>query len=189
MVIVGIAGQCHAQGLENTIMAVRILIAYASKYGSTGEIAGCIGEVLQGAGIEVDVRTVEAVADVSSYDGVLVGSATRMDKLLPDALKFARKHESELRGMRTAYFVVGVTMKQDTPENREKVRGFLEPLCRIREPIGLGLFAGKLDYSKLRFYWRALASRDKSGLMAEGDFRDWNAIRAWAHEMASAFSA
>ena len=109
-----------------------------------------------------------------------------MDKLLSDALKFGKKHEHDLRRMKTAYFVVGVTIKQDTPENREKVKGFLEPLCRIREPVSLGLFAGKIDYSKVGFFWKVLAKLDKSGLMEEGDFRNWDAIGKWADEIASA---
>ena len=124
--------------------------------------------------------------DISQYQSVVIGSATRMDKLLSDALKFGKKHEHDLRRMKTAYFVVGVTIKQDTPENREKVKGFLEPLCRIREPVSLGLFAGKIDYSKVGFFWKVLAKLDKSGLMGEGDFRNWDAIGKWADEIASA---
>ena len=70
-------------------------------------------------------------------------------------------------------------MKKDTQENREKVKGFLEPLCKIKEPTNIGLFAGKLDYSRIGPIWRAIASKDETGLMEEGDFRDWEAIRKW----------
>jgi len=167
-------------------MRNRILIAYASTYGSTAEIAEYLGQVLHDMGGEVDVRGVKEITDISSYHNIVIGSATKMDKLLPDAVKFAKTHASDLRNMKTAYFAVGVTMKQDTPESREKVRDFLEPLCQIQEPISCGLFAGKIDYSKLGFFWKVLASKDKSGLMEEGDFRNWDCIGKWANEIAPA---
>ncbi len=167
-------------------MRNRMLIAYASKYGSTVEIAEYIGQVLRDMGSEVDVRSVNVVNEISQYQSVVIGSATRMDKLLSDAVKFAKNHEPDLRRAKTAYFVVGVTMKQDTPENREKVKGFLEPLCRIQEPISIGLFAGKIDYSKVGFFWKVFAKLDRSGLMEEGDFRNWDAIGKWAIEIAPA---
>ena len=169
-------------------MENRILIAYASKYGSTAEIAEYVGQVLRNMGIEVDVSSVNAVNDISQYENIIIGSATRMDKLLSEAVKFATKNESKLRRMKTAYFIVGVTMKQNTPENREKVKGFLEPLYRIREPVSIGLFAGKIDYSKVGFSWKVMAKLDKSGLMEEGDFRNWDTISKWANEIAPALT-
>jgi len=169
-------------------MENKILIVYASKYGSTAEIAEYIGQFLRDMGSEVDVRSVNAVNDISQYHSIVIGSATRMDKLLSDAVKFAKKHEPDLHRMKTAYFVVGVTMKQDTPENREKVKGFLEPLCRIREPVSIGLFTGKIDYSKVGFSWKVMAKLDKSGLMEEGDFRNWDTISKWANEIAPALT-
>ena len=169
-------------------MENRILIAYASKYGSTAEIAEYIGQVLRSMGIEVDVLSVNAANDISQYENIIIGSATRMDKLLSEAVKFAKKNESKLQRIKTAYFIVGVTMKQNTPENREKVKGFLEPLCRIREPVSIGLFAGKIDYSKVGFSWKVMAKLDKSGLMEEGDFRNWDTISKWANEIAPALT-
>jgi menaquinone-dependent protoporphyrinogen oxidase len=165
-------------------MENHILIAYASKYGSTKEVAEYIGQVLQEAGGKVEVRNVNDIKDISAYQSVIVGSATRMDKLLPDAVKFANKHARALSEKTTAYFVLCVTMKQDTQENRSKAQGFLEPLCQIREPISIGLFAGKIDYNQLGFFWKTLASKDETGMMEEGDFRNWEQIQTWASEIA-----
>jgi menaquinone-dependent protoporphyrinogen oxidase len=161
-------------------MTQRTLIAYASKYGSTEEVAKYIAGILRDKGMEIDVKSVRKIKDISEYENIIIGSATRMDKLLKDALKFAENHTKELAIKKTAYFVVGATMKKDTAENREKVKGFLKPLGDIKEPISLGLFAGKIDYDKIGPVWRAIASKDETGLMEEGDFRDWEAIRAWA---------
>jgi menaquinone-dependent protoporphyrinogen oxidase len=79
-------------------------------------------------------------------------------------------------------------MKHDTPENRQKATVYLKPLCEIKQPISLGLFAGKVDYSQIGPVWRFIASRDKSEQMAEGDFRDWATIRAWAKDLAAKLS-
>lgn len=165
-------------------MGNRILVAYASKYGSTGEVAEYVGQVMHDLGGDVDVRSVKDVKDLSAYRSVVIGSATRMDRVLPDAVDFARAHEDDLRRMTTAYFVVGTTMKRDTPENREKAQASMKALCQVKEPVCLGLFAGKLDYSKIGLLWRTIARQDKTGLMAEGDFRDWTSIQAWARDLA-----
>ena len=47
-------------------------------------------------------------------------------------------------------------------------------------PVTVGLFAGALDYSKLSFLHRTIAKK-MSG--PEGDFRDWEAINAWAGQV------
>ena len=59
------------------------------------------------------------------------------------------------------------------------------PLRDIKEPISKGLFAGKLDYSKIGLFWRFLASKDKTSFMAEGDFRDWIKIKDWTVDLAA----
>lgn len=160
-----------------------ILIAFAGNYDSTKEIAQYIAGILTRMGGVVEVKGVEEVSSLAKYDAVIIGSAARMDKLLGKTLRFARRHADELRQKITAYFVTCITMKNDTPENREKASGFLLPLSRIKEPVGLGLFGGKLEYSKIGFLWKTIAKQDKTGYMVEGDFRDWSKIKAWAMDI------
>jgi len=150
-------------------MSSRVLVAYASKCGSTGEVAEAIGQVLCDAGMAVDVRRVQDVQDLHPYRAVVIGSAARMGRLLPDAVRFAKKHAQALSGMTTAYFTTGTTMKEDTPENRKMAASFLDPLRQIKEPVGLGLFAGKVDPATLEPLWRLLMSQVKSGAMAAGE--------------------
>ncbi len=95
----------------------KILITYATKTGSTSEIAKFIGDVLQDDGFAVDVSEIGEVVDLSSYQTVVVGSATRMDKVLNEAVKFMLQHQKEFQHKTTAYFLVGVIMKEDTLEN------------------------------------------------------------------------
>jgi menaquinone-dependent protoporphyrinogen oxidase len=66
----------------------RILIAYGTRCGSTGGVAEAIGQVLSIGGAAVDVRLVKDVNDLSPYQAVMVGSAIRMGKWLPEAVEF-----------------------------------------------------------------------------------------------------
>lgn len=165
-------------------MAKRILVAYGSKAGSTREVAEFIGKALKEMGASVDVRNVQEVNDLSGYDGLILGSATRIGKLLTPVLRFAQRFQRDIQRMATAYFVVGLQMQEDTPENRAIVTKTAEPLTRVKAPLSLGMFGGKVDHARLGWFMRTIASRDKSGKLAEGDWRDWDAIRAWVTELA-----
>ncbi|MGE5527605.1 MAG: flavodoxin domain-containing protein [Patescibacteria group bacterium] len=167
-------------------MAKKILVAYASRCGSTAEIAAAVGEVLRQAGHDVTVESVKRVKDLSPYQAVIIGSAARMFRLLPEAVKFARKNSAALAKVPVAYFMAGMMMKDATPENTAKADAILNKLREVKGPVGTALFAGKFDVATLEQPWRFFMSRnkDKNKEMGEGDFRDWKAIEAWAGEMA-----
>lgn len=157
-----------------------ILITYASRCGSTGEVAEAIGQTLCGPGISTEVRLVGNVNDLSTYRAVILGSAIRAGKWLPEAVAFVKKHRETLSRTPLAYFVVCMAMKEDTPENRRTALAFLDPLHkavpRVR-PVATGLFAGATDFDKLSFIQSSILKAKK---VPEGDFRNWDAIRAWA---------
>ncbi len=161
----------------------RILVAYASKCGSTGEVAAAVGQVLCAAGAEVDVLRAQQVKDLSPYSAVVLGSAARMGRLLPEARAFAARYSAALSRLPTAYFFVGITMNHDTPENREKAAVCMEPLRQVKEPVSMGFFGGKVDPATLEPVWRFATRWIKEGDMAPGDHRDFQAIRAWAGEL------
>ncbi len=167
----------HHQG-ENT-MNRRILVAYASKAGSTGEVAEAIGQALAASGVTVDVVPVEAAPAVQDYQAVVVGSAIRAGKWLSAATRFVQTHQPTLSRIPTAYFTCCMTLCQDTEENRQKALGYMDPVRSIVTPVAVGAFAGKLDYSKLSFLDGTMM-KVMGGGAPEGDFRPWEAIRAWA---------
>ena len=70
---------------ENNVQPRRVLVAYASMHGSTGEVAEAIGRVLCGHGAAVDIRLIKNVNSLTPYEAVVVGSAVRRDKWLPEA--------------------------------------------------------------------------------------------------------
>jgi menaquinone-dependent protoporphyrinogen oxidase len=161
-------------------MSGKVLVAYASRAGSTGEVAEAIGEALCEGGAAVDVRLAKEVTDVGSYRAVVVGSAARMGQWLPEAVKFVNTHKEGLSQMPVAYFTVCLTMTDDTEENRREATTYTDPVHEIVQPLDVGLFAGALDYRKLSLPFRLIMKGMKA---EEGDFRDWGAIRAWATDV------
>ena len=161
-------------------MSDKILVAYASGCGSTGEVAEAVGQALCEAGAAVDVRLAKNVTDVSPYRAVIVGSAIRMGRWLPEAVQFVETHREPLSRVPVAYFLGCMTLEDDTEENRRTVAAYLDPVCEIVQPVDVGLFAGVMDYSKLSFVFRLMM---KAMGTPEGDFRDWEAICAWAADL------
>jgi len=161
-------------------MKHRLLIAYGSRCGSTGGVAEAIGQVLSVAGASVDVRLVKDVNDLSPYQGVIVGSAIRMGKWLPEAVEFVKTQQDTLSRVPVAYFAACLAMKDDTVENRRKALGYLDPVRKQFpqvKPVDIGLFAGAVDYKKLSLAY-GLILKVKGA--PEGDFRNWEAIGTWA---------
>ncbi len=156
----------------------KVLIAYASRAGSTEEVAEAIGQVLRGRGIPADVVPAGKVAGVSTYRAVIIGSAIRMGRWLPEAARLVEKNQAPLTGIPTAFFSVCLTMQKDTPENRRTVEDYMKPVVQKLRPLTIGLFGGKMDYSRLGFLDRLIVSKMKK--IPEGDYRDWSAIRSWA---------
>jgi menaquinone-dependent protoporphyrinogen oxidase len=162
-------------------MENKILVAYASRAGSTAEVAETVGEVLRKSGAAVEVRRVQEVQDISPYHAIVLGSAVHAMRLLPEAVQFANKFAGALRAKPTAYFICCLAMKEaDKPENVKVAEGYLKPLRQVKEPVSMGLFAGKMDYSKLGAITRFIIKAMK---ITEGDFRNWDAIKAWAEQL------
>jgi menaquinone-dependent protoporphyrinogen oxidase len=82
-----------------------------------------------------------------------------------------------------ASFVACMTMAEPTEEKRAEVQAYLDPLRQAApevQPVGVGLFAGAVTYSKLPLPLRLLLKAMK---VPEGDYRDWQAIRSWAESV------
>ena len=166
-------------------MAPQVLVAYASKHGSTAELAKSIGTTLRGSGLEVDVWPASHCSSIGAYDVVVVGSAVYMNRWRPDALDFLRRFEGELAARPTWLFSSGPT--GGTPEAETK----LASLVRAQGlPPG---HAGRLA-SRIRVRGHATfggrVGEDMTGLferwLPRGDWRDSDAVRAWARSIADA---
>lgn len=160
----------------------KVLITYASKYGSTGGVAEAIGKELCSTGVAVDVALIKNAGNLSSYQGAVIGSAIYMGKWMSEVSDFVRANKNILSQMPVAYFLVCLTLATPTEDNRAKVLSYMDPILKAVpeiKPVGIGTFAGALDYNNLSWLNKKIL---KSKGTPEGDFRDWNAIRAWARE-------
>ena len=165
-------------------MDKRILVAYASEFGSTREVAETIAEALRDAATAVDVQLVVDVPDVSSYDAVIVGSAIYNGRWLPEAIHFVQSHQPRLSTIPVAYFALSMLIRDDTPQNRRTVMSYLEPVRQAApavRPVSVGLFAGRMRYRNLPLLTR-LVFWVKARLPS-GDYRNWQAIRSWAEQV------
>ncbi len=163
-------------------MTAPVLIGYKTYAGSTGEVAEFIASVLREEGISVEVHPLREVRDVRPYRAVVLGAPMRRFRWESDVVKFLKTHREALSRIPVAYFTVCLTMQEDTEDHRRLVESWMEPARAIVPPVSVGLFAGRMDYSKLsaidRFIIRNLMR------IPEGDYRNWDAIRAWSQELA-----
>jgi menaquinone-dependent protoporphyrinogen oxidase len=166
-------------------MEDQVLVAYATKYGATAEIAEKVGEVLRQAGLRTDVLPAGRVRDLKPYKAVVLGSAVYIGKWLKEAEKFLRANEKTLATRDVWLFSSGPTGKGDPVE---LVRGWrfpeaLQPIADRIRPRDIAVFHGNADVRKLNFIEKRMLGTVNAPL---GDFRDWAAITSWAAAIASA---
>jgi menaquinone-dependent protoporphyrinogen oxidase len=162
-------------------MSKKILVAYATKAGSTAEVADFIGKTLAEKGADVDVKPIKNISDITGYNAIIIGSPARAGKILSDATEFVERNKASLTNIPVAYFVTCTTLIKDTDDNRKIANEYLDSISGTISPVGKGLFAGKMDYSKIGFASTLILKYIFS--TPEGDYRDWDAIKKWADDL------
>jgi menaquinone-dependent protoporphyrinogen oxidase len=157
-------------------MSARVLVAYATKHGSTREVAEAIAETLAEEGLLAEVRPAADVTDVEPYAAVALGGSLYMTRWHADALHFLRRHATALRGRPLAVYALGpLTLEEkDVAGAREQLERALRRVPEVA-PAETAVFGGVIDPARLRFPF----SR-----MPASDARDPAAIAAWARRVA-----
>lgn len=175
-------------------MAKRILVAYDTIHGSTAEIAEFVGKELIEEGNVVEVHRVTEVADVNSYQAVVVGSPVKIENWTEDAVDFLSRHKHALSQRPIAMFFTCLATLKRTPEDGlgRVMTHYVSPLLEQfpdLKPVSIGVFTGVLDYNKYTEEGAAGIRRFMSerGAPVEGrhDCRDWQAIRVWSKEVST----
>lgn len=164
-------------------MAGKILIAYATRKGSTAEIAQAIGKELEAAGNTVQVAEMKGVSSLEGFQGVVIGAPVYMGQIEKDIANFVARFPEDLPRVPVAAFAVGIAPIDPRAGPVEVVMEKLRTALHPVKPVAVTMFAGRLELSRMSFVERTM-----TGLMKvlTGDFRDWDAIRAWAKELPSA---
>lgn len=161
---------------------MRLLVTYASKYGSTAEIAEVIGKELRKRNYEVEVKPIEDVVSMDGFDGFVIGSALYAGGWIKTAANFLRSNQELLAKRPVWLFSSGPTGEGDPNEILE---GWIFPedlelVLETIKPKELILFHGNIDPDKLNFAEKMIIKSVKATV---GDFRDWLVIRGWARSI------
>jgi len=159
--------------------AKSILLAYASRFGSTQEVAETIAVTIREAGLEVDLQLMQDVKSLDRYDAVVLGAAIYNAKWNADAHQFVMQHQDALSQLPVAIFTLGPLSTSDAAKRNSR-RQLDSELAKYPwlMPVAVEIFAGKYDPSKpgMGFFDRFVPARD---------LRNWDAIRTWAKALSA----
>jgi len=171
-------------------MGDKVLVAYATRYGSTREVAEAVGAVLRGHGVDAEVRSVKGVTALGGYAGVVLATPFYLGSMLKDATAFLERHRAALEVVPVALVALGPTQaSDDMTEARKQLDGALTKLEWLK-PVAAEMFVGKYDPARLRLLDKLIALPPASPLhgMVAHDERDWDAIQAWTDALPGAMA-
>lgn len=162
---------------------MKILVAVASRHGSTREIAEAVAEGLRAARFSVDVADPDDVETLDPYGAVLVGSSVYVGRWAASARAMVDRLAPALSVRPLWLFSSGPVGNPPFPAgDPEEVAGLV---VRLRAR-GHRTFSGRLDRGGLALAERAVVSL----IQAEhGDFRSWRDVQEWAQEVADELHA
>jgi menaquinone-dependent protoporphyrinogen oxidase len=155
-----------------------VLIAYATKHGSTREVAEFVAAQLAEAGIETRTLSAQGVRSLDEYRAVVLGAPLYMGRWHRDARAFLQRFRADLATRPLAVFALGPV--EDAPEQWEGAQAQLDrALAHVSgfEPVAVGLFGGAIVPETLHFPFSH---------MPAGDLRDWERIREWTARLPEA---
>ena len=155
-----------------------VLVAYASKHGSTVEIAEVIADKLRESGLGVDCVPVEYVSDLEPYQAVVLGSAIYLGRWRGDATHFLHTHATELSQRPLWVFSSGPI--GDPEEFGDEAWREPNPVLGELEHLGVRdhvVFGGRVPTDPHGPIEHAMAENTP---WQYRDLRDWAQIRTWA---------
>jgi menaquinone-dependent protoporphyrinogen oxidase len=152
-----------------------VLVVAGSRHGSTAEIASAVARSLDeyDAGLAAVAMPVEQRPDPAPFDAVVLGSAVYAGHWLEHTREYATAHVDVLRRRPVWLFSSGPIGEPPFPPDEPYD---VAPLMHLIGARGHVVFPGRLDTSRLSFGERAMVTAMRAPV---GDFRDWDAVRAW----------
>jgi menaquinone-dependent protoporphyrinogen oxidase len=155
-----------------------LLVAYATRNGSTRDVAEHVAAMLRLEGFDVACRPVGEIDDVAAAEAVVVGAPLYTGRWHRDACRFVERHREAISVRPFAVFALGPRTLEpaDLASSRRQLERVLRKLGPPT-PAVTAIFGGVLDPKQLRFPF----SR-----MPASDARDWDEIEAWATRLPAA---
>jgi menaquinone-dependent protoporphyrinogen oxidase len=166
----------------------QILILYSTTDGHTPRICARLQAVLEGHEHRVTLAPVADAArlDLSAHDKIVLGASIRYGHHQPEVFDFIERHLELLTARPSAFFTVNIVARK--PEKNEPATNpyLIKFLRKIQwKPRLLGVFAGKLDYPRYRFFDRQmirfimLMTKGPTDPTAIVEFTDWTRVAAF----------
>jgi menaquinone-dependent protoporphyrinogen oxidase len=172
---------------EKMSMSASILVTYATRYGSTQEVAEAVAAALREAGHEVDLQPLRKVGALEKYSLVVLGAPLYIGHWHKEAHRFLEQQRAALAQRPVAVFALGPL--HEAEEQWRNVSLQLDKELAKHTwlaPAATAIFGGKYDPAKLRLSDKVLAMAPASPLyqIPACDLRDWAAIRLWTEGLA-----
>lgn len=157
---------------------MRVLVAAASKHGSTRDIGEAIATELQAMGLDADYHDIADVRSLAGYSALILGSAIYMGNWLEDARTFAETYADELQQLPVWLFSSGPLGADNAVSADASTR--IQRVAEVLHAQEHRIFAGRLDPADLGFGEKLIL---KVVHAPTGDFREWDDITAWARSI------
>jgi menaquinone-dependent protoporphyrinogen IX oxidase len=194
----------------------RALLAYATRHGSTKEVADAVAEELRASFAEVDVLEAGSAPPPAGYDAVVVGGPMIMG-WHKDAEKYVKRHNSQLAGVPFALFVTAASLTEDgvdavqgmpiakdpwlvkKPRNADKLSrkeryalprhyvGDILKACAPAQPRTVAVFGGSLDLTTMNVFEKLFVLLVIGA--TPGDGRHYDFVREWAARLGDALGS
>lgn len=156
---------------------MKVLITASSRHGATAEIAEAIAKEIRRGGFEVELKPPGDVETLEGYDAVIVGSAVYMTQWTESARALISRFSKELRELPVWAFSCGLA---GVPSGDVQDPRRVGPALLQLNAIDHQTFKGRLEFTNLNLRERSIA---RMGSAPEGDYREWDKIRAWANQI------
>ena len=168
-------------------MDANILVTYATRTGSSEEVAQTLAEVLRGHSLPVELRRAVDVHAIEQYTAVVICVALYAGRLHKEMRRFLAEHRAVLAKVPVALFVLGPV--QNDEKEWTGARQQLEKELRNfpwLSPVVQQIVGGRFDPARMGFAFKLLPALRK---MPVSDVRDWKAIREAGEKLAEGFQA
>jgi len=162
-------------------MSSSVLVTFATRYGSTAEVAGAVAEHLLAERLDVTLDPVQKVRDLKEFSAVVLGAPLYMFRLHKKARHFLESNRTPLKKIPVAVFCLGPFHddEKEWKEAREQLDKELNKFSWLK-PVSVQMVGGRFDPVSLRFPFSWIPALKR---MDPVDIRDWTSIRTWSKEL------